>query len=176
MLAAGTARGQSDAAFTSGSLGFVGSVDVAAGSFQEHWESGPSFGATLRLPFYLGDVEAGALVARHSGPSPFTSFLGFAGWGGSVPLGSRVRIGGMLSAGDYLMLLDGSATGFSGRENELALGASSTVEVRPFDRLSIETGVRTFRVFTSTPIDLVLVAVGIRYRFAMPDWFPVLMR
>lgn len=176
VLSTSRVRAQAEEAFGSVSLGLVGAFDVARGTFQDHWGRRPAVGATVRMPFYVGDVEVGLLYSRYGSDAAFTSLLGFAGWGATLPLGKVGGLTGMVVAGDYFMLFHGPQPGYSSRENEVALGASAMMEFRPVGPFGFEVGLRALRIFTSTPIDLVHVSAGLRYRLSAPEWLPAVMR
>lgn len=154
--------------------------DLGQGRFQDHWTTGVTPGAHLRVPARIGDLEFGVGVARNwfqGGPeADFWSTLLQFGWGHSLELVDRLIVEGTLHAGMYLMMFDEQPIGYARRESELMLGGSigARVPVSRQVRVMVRTGM--LRVYTSTPIDIVHVTGGLALVLETPAWLRPLLR
>lgn len=160
--------------YASVSVGVNAGFSTYANEFGSWWDVSPAALVSARTPFYVGQIEAGALGFRNAdtiGENDFSAGLFFAGWGPTLEAGSVAEWRTTAFAGDLLMLFDEGGSGYSRRENELALGIKSTIVFELIRNTELEAGVVGFRTFTSSPIDLLFISAGIRYRIAISPRF-----
>jgi hypothetical protein len=111
-----------------------------------------------------------------NGGEDFAAALIFVGWGPSVKIGQRLNWRTFGIAGDFLMLFDEGKAGYSKRENELVLGAKSSLVFALSRHFEFEAGLMGIRVFTSRPIDFIVPTGGLRYRLTTSSRLRELMR
>lgn len=176
-----TAPASAQEPYSTISTGASFGVDVGRGDFQNQWRVSPAAGLTIQTPFHFGHFEVGTAAIRNSdrteaGSRDFLAALLFAGWGPSLKLGPRLDWRNFGIAGDFLMVFDEGEAGYSKRENELALGARSSLVVSLSRHMELEAGLTGFRVFTSRPVDFLLISGGLRFRLKTPSWIREQMR
>ena len=168
------------APFSSVSIGAIAAQEIGQGRFDAMWETSPSGGLSIRMPFHVGELEAGFSVARNRSLSAarpdFTSAIIHAGWGPTLRISTRLRARALLHAGDFLMVFDEGGAGYSRRENELLLGASGGVSLLISEPIAVFGRAAFYRIYTSTPIEFIQIAAGVEIRLPTSERLRSLLR
>lgn len=140
-----------------------------------YWTGKSGFEGYLQMPFYFGDIQAGARYIAYKEKElyfhNFSSLYYFLGWGKkfNLPLNfsfySGIRVGGFGTA-----IVDDSLNGEEKNETELAVGINSYLALRINNNLRITVGADYTKVYFYKKIELFLLSAGMSYSFQTPAW------
>ncbi|MEM1125093.1 MAG: hypothetical protein AAGI71_00460 [Bacteroidota bacterium] len=163
---------------------FVGSGPTgrAYGTLPLFWQPQRHAEAVVLTPFYAGYAELGGAYRTYD-PLPqtsvpaFSSLQVFAGWGGVVPLGPRLRfhLGGRI--GTHRMSFDADED-FEGlvNESELIAGLQARLHVRIAGPLVLFGAVTYQQTFTEVPMRTLYGLGGLGLQRRTPGWLLEVLR
>lgn len=162
-------------------VGLGGAGTFGDAPYTDYWTPGPGLEARVTMPFYLGRVAAGALVARHTSVEgvevPDFLALYFSGtWSADVPLPGGLRLEPGLRAGLFRMEFDTDDAPAVRNEAELAVGPEVWLSAPLGHGWRARAGVGTARLFTFERIDLRFAQVGLSRSLRTPEWLQDFLR
>lgn len=166
--------------FSSVAIGGLAAQEIGQGRFDEMWDTSPSGGLSVRMPFHVGELEAGFSVARNRSLSDsrpdFTSGLIHVGWGPTLRISPALRARVLLLAGDYFMVFDEGGAGYERRENELLLGASAGLSIEIREPVALFARAAFYRIYTSNAIEFIQIGGGVEVRLPTSERIRSLLR
>jgi len=145
--------------------------------FHEFYETGSGIEASVRTPFYYGDLQVALQSVSFSTRSEeaaqdFNTIGADIRWGPSLALPYRLSAAVGFGAGFYAFLPDNPSLGGFAHHTETELSAALFAQLRyPLtQKWALNTELTLTRLFTFRHIDLAYVSMGLAYRFSTPCW------
>ena len=148
---------------------------ASSGALDEYWTPGTGVRADAFTPFHVGEIGASLgtarFAARTADQPSFRAFLIALEWRfASRQPGWWIQPDASVAAGDFLTLYDGVDVKGLANESELYAGASVGAAVPLFRNTTLTARATALHVFTSTPIRLVTMSVGVAHTITTPGW------
>ena len=181
-----TAHGQTEA-YDRLSVDVGGATSIFENSFTNNWEESPSLHLGLRVPYRLGNLEAGVRYTNYSSANSdysdasFTSFFVYVGWEYALNLSDRLSIAPGLRFGNSFLTFQNPATYpaegpfaeyvFDPHESEFAYELFARLQYKLGDSpWSLHSSFSYNKTLTYHPMPFGLVSLGISRSFATPSW------
>ncbi len=155
-------------------FGFHHALNTNRNLFHNHWKEPHGWGGFIELPFYIGEISAGADMipyhAKKTTISDVNTILFYAGWGiDLMNLPKFTWYNGASFGNNFMIFEDETRDGFK-YESEIALMYSSKLEYQISKNVSVFMSGRYFYLLTHHRIRLFYVCFGTGYSFNTPQW------